>query len=467
MRDGVEQAPAAIDRLSDADLAFLSMDSGAVPEQFAAVLVLGGPVDVAVAERVLAERIARVPRLRQRLEQTPPGGGRRVWVDDSAFDLRRHLRQVHCGPPGDDAALLATVVPLVVERLPRDRPMWRAALVDGVAGGDTALLLVAHHVLADGLGGLAVLEQPIDGPPQPAAAGFPRRPPTATALVTDALRARLRAARQIPRSWRRLRRAMAAGGGLTPAPATPCSLNHRTGPRRRAVVADAELSGIRRTAHRYGGTVNAALLIAVSAALNEVLRQRGEALDRIVVAVPVAGRAAADGTHLGNQVAPLLVSVPTTGCVADRIGLVADAVSRRRGLATGPPPIAVLGPAFRLAAALGGYRWYMNHQHRLHTLVSFVRGPQQRARFAGAVVRRMIPVVVGTAGNITVAFQALSYGDTLTVTAVADPDRCPDLAALGRALQDQLTNLASDTAAHGTGGAAGYRPASARIDTAM
>jgi WS/DGAT/MGAT family acyltransferase len=442
MRDRVELPP-AIDRLSSTDLAFLAMDSGAVPEQFAAVLVLDGPVDAAVAERVLAERIARVPRLRQRLERTPPGCGRHIWVDDSAFDLRRHLRRVHCEPPGDEAALLDTIIPLVVERLPRDRPLWRVGLIDGVTGGDTALLLVAHHVLADGLGGLAVLAQLIDGPPQPAEAGFPRRPPTVTELAADALRSRLRAVRQIPRGWRQLRRAMAAGGGLTPAPATPCSLNHRTGPRRRAVVADADLSRLREAAHRYGGTVNAALLIAVSAALDEVLRRRGEAIDDIVVAVPVAGRAAADGTHLGNQVAPLLVSVPTTGSLADRIALVADAVRRRRSLATGPPPIAVLGLAFRLAAALGGYRWYMNHQHRLHTLVSFVRGPQQPARFAGAVVRRMIPLVVGGAGNITVAFQALSYGGTLTVTAIADPDHCRDLVALGRALQDQLTNLAS------------------------
>jgi diacylglycerol O-acyltransferase len=446
MRDGVDLPPAAIDRLSDADLAFLAMDSGAVPEQFGAVLVLDGPVDMAVAEHVLAERIARVPRLRQRLERTPPGCGRRIWVDDSAFDLRRHLRRVRCGPSGDEAALLDTVLPLVIEQLPRDRPLWRAALIDGVASGDTALLLVAHHVLADGLGGLAVLAQLIDGPPQPSVAGFPRRPPTATALGADALRSRVRAAREIPRSLWRLRRAMAAGGGLTPVRATPCSLNRPTGPERRAVVAHADLRGLRQTAHRYGGTVNAALLTAASDALNHTLIRRGEPLEDLVVAVPVAGRAAADGMQLGNQVAPLLVSVPTTGGLPERIAHVAKDVRRRRGLATGPPPIAGLGPAFRLAAALGGYRWYMNHQRRLHTLLSFVRGPEQPAQFAGAIVRTIIPLVVGGAGNITVAFQALSYGDTLTVTAIAAPDQCPDLAALGRALQDELAKLASRTA---------------------
>ena len=442
----VNPPPSAIDRLSNADLAFLAMDTGAVPEQFAAVLVLDGPVDMAVAEQVLAERIARVPRLRQRPARTPPGCGRPVWVDDMAFDVRRHLRRVRCLPPGDEAALVDTAVPILAEPLPRDRPLWRAALIDGVAGGDTALLLVAHHVLADGLGGLAVLAQLVDGPSQAAAASFPRRPPTAAALAADALCSRLRAARDVRLGWHQLRRAMAAGGGLTPVRATPCSLNRPTGPERRAVVAHADLRRLRQTAHRYGGTVNAALLTAASDALNHILIRRGEALEDLVVAVPVAGRAAADGMQLGNQVAPLLVSVPTTGDLPERIAHVAKDVRRRRGLATGPPPIAVLGPAFRLAAALGGYRWYMNHQRRLHTLLSFVRGPEQPAQFAGAVVRTIIPLVVGGAGNITVAFQALSYGDTLTVTAIAAPDQCPDLAALGRALQDELANLASGTA---------------------
>ena len=44
-------------------------------------------------------------------------------------------------------------------------------------------------------------------------------------------------------------------------------------------------------------------------------------------------------------------------------------------------------------------------------------------------------------GNVTVAFAALSYAGTLTVTVVADPDQCPDLNFLGTQLQDQLDQL--------------------------
>ena len=44
-------------------------------------------------------------------------------------------------------------------------------------------------------------------------------------------------------------------------------------------------------------------------------------------------------------------------------------------------------------------------------------------------------------GDVTVSFDALSYAGTLTVTAVADPDRVPDLPVLTAALRDQLAAL--------------------------
>lgn len=80
----------------------------------------------------------------------------------------------------------------------------------------------------------------------------------------------------------------------------------------------------------------------------------------------------------------------------------------------------------------------------LHTVVSQVRGPEQPLHFAGALIRTIVPVAVGTSGSITVAFQAISYAGTLTVTAVADPDQFPDLADLAEALQQELDSLVDD-----------------------
>ena len=146
------------DRASATDLAMLAMDTGPVPQQFAAILLLdaGASVDLAGVERLMAERVATVPRLRQRLLRVPPGCGRPVWVDDPGFDIRRHVRQVRCRSPGDEPALLDTAAALITERLPLSRPPWSAVFVTGLAGDAAALVIVVHHVLADGIGGLAM-----------------------------------------------------------------------------------------------------------------------------------------------------------------------------------------------------------------------------------------------------------------------------------------------------------------------
>jgi diacylglycerol O-acyltransferase len=157
-----------------------------------------------------------------------------------------------------------------------------------------------------------------------------------------------------------------------------------------------------------------------------------------VVTVPVSGRRPGSGPPLGNMVSPMLVAVPATGDVAERLEQVAAQVRAHKAAATGPPPIAVLGWLFRPLAALGGYRWYMNHQHRFHTLVSHVRGPAGPVTFGRSQVISAIPVSVAEGGNVTVYFGVLSYAGTLTLTAITDPDHFPDLDTLTDALRAEL-----------------------------
>jgi hypothetical protein len=83
----------------------------------------------------------------------------------------------------------------------------------------------------------------------------------------------------------------------------------------------------------------------------------------------------------------------------------------------------------------------VNRQHRLHTLVSHVRGPAEEVTFAGLPVSSAIPIVMGESGNVTVWFQVLSYAGTLTITAMFDPDHFPDLDILTDALRDALEEI--------------------------
>jgi diacylglycerol O-acyltransferase / wax synthase len=448
-----------IERASAADRAFLAMDTGAVPEQLGVILLLEtAALDLAEVRRLLAERIVAVPRLRRRLVRAPFGAGGPIWVDDTGFDIGNHVREVSCPSPGDEEALLDTALGVAMRPLPRDAPLWAAAYVGGVAGGRAALVLVLHHALADGVGGLAVLAGLVDppgGPSQsgePSAAsvdGFPHPSPSTGSLVRDAAERRLRALTRMRSSWHLLRRSMGAGGGLRPQRVEECSLLAPTGSRRRLTVVRVDHERLRRAAHRHDATTNDAVLVAVAGALQRLLRSRGERVDSLVVTVPVSGRAAGDESELGNMVSPLLVPVPVHGPVGERLAEVGRRVRMHKAAATAPPPIALLGWLFRPLAALGGYHWYMRHQRRFHTLVSHVRGPDEPLSFGGVPIAQAVPVGLGEGGNTTVYVEVLTYRGTLTVVVVVDPDRVPDLDVLTDALRTELDLVVGAPAAQG------------------
>ena len=436
---------AAIARASSADLAFMAMDTGQTPQQFAVILILERPADFSLSylQQLIADRIVALPRLRQKLIKVPPGCGRPVWVDDGDFNIDHHVQAVSCRSPGDQRALLETALAVIMTPLPREAPLWSVALIRDLAGGGAAVAVVLHHVLADGLGGLNVLAALLDPGLPPAHVPFPRASPTWASLARDAMRTRLQGLRRVAGSWRSLRRAMFAGGGFHPTRALPCSLMQRTGPRRMMAVVTVDHAALRAAAHRYGATTNDAILVAVGGALHQYLLSKGESIDPIAITVPVSGRRPGGGSAVGNLVSPMLVNIPISGDLAERLAQVEAAVQAHRAAATGPPPIAILGGLFRLLARLGGYRFYMNHQHRFHTLVTHVRGPVDPVTLGGHQVDAAIPAAVGEGGNMTAYFEVLSYAGVLTIAMIVDPDHGPDLDDLERRLQREFDSIIS------------------------
>jgi len=430
---------APIERASPVDLMELAADASGSPMQVAAVLVLdtGLAPGLSAIRDTVAERIRVVPRLRQRLVRAPFACGRPVWVDDPGFDIRNHVRTVRCPAPGDERALLDVAAETAMDPLPLAKPLWSATLVTGLAGGGAALIVVFHHVLADGIGGLAVLAHLVDGGPMAPPSGlFPRPVPPRHRLFADALGSRSRAFAHLPAGVRRLRSAVAelAPGGTVRPPR--CSLNRPTGPRRALAVARTDLTAVLEVAHAYGGTVNDVVLTAVTGALHTVLRRRGETVDRFVVSVPVSARREASATQLGNQVGVIPVALPATGDPLGRLATIAR-ITRNRKTAAPGSSAALLGPVFRAIAGLGAFRWFVDRQRLVTTFVTNLRGPDTALSFLGAPVTDVIPLSTIT-GNITVAFAALSYAGTLVVTVVADPENCPDLPVLAAQLQSEL-----------------------------
>jgi diacylglycerol O-acyltransferase len=429
-----------IDRATADDLVSLATDVGAAPMQVGAVLRLdGGGLDPHQVAAAVEDRIRAVPRLRQRLVRTGWGGGRPVWVDDADFDLAGHLRTVACPAPGDEDALLAVAADIIGTPLPADEPLWRMALVTDLDGDRTALIVAFHHVLADGIGGLAVLANLVDGATAGPVVDFPRPPPSSRELVRDAVRGHLASLADLPASVRRLRAAFTQLRPAAGAHPAPCSLNRPTGSRRRFVVVRAPLDDVRRTAHAHGATVNDVVLAAVAASLRTLLLSRDETVDRFVVSVPVSARRETSATDLGNQTGAVPIEVPATGDPVTRLEAIAESTRAAKQTARAAST-ALLGPIFRLLARLGIFRWFIDRQRLVHTFVTNLRGPEAQLSFLGLPIVDILVVALIT-GNVTVSFAVLSYAGTLGITVIADPDRCPDLDALRDALQHELDQL--------------------------
>ena len=434
-----------IERVGQMDLTVLASDRGAVPMNIGAVLEFDQPAvsTLASIRDLLEVRVPGIARLRQKLYRPPLGCGRPVWVDDPNFRLDDHLSERAWPAPGSRRELLDLAADLVCRRLDADRPLWRAWLVTGQDQHRAALVMVMHHVLADGLGGLATLAALADGGTMAPDREYPRPSPSWPALAVDATRERIGAIAAVLRNARR-----AIGGlrelGLArerPHLIERTSLHGLTSDRRRLATVHLPLADIVTLAHRVGGTVNDVMLAAVSGALLSAMRARGENPSRLVISVPISGRGAGDANRLGNNTGVRPVAVPA---ITDDHARLAAIIALTRAQAGAPRASSAgpLGLAFRLLSRLGLFRAFVEHQRLVHTFETNLRGPSTAMSFGGHRIRAVVPVVVNP-GNVGISFVVLSYADVLGVTLVADPPIVPDQDTIAESFQAVCQRLLS------------------------
>src|SRR5919204_2266929 len=133
--------------LSPSDLSAIQAERGPVHMHVGGVLVFDGRVDRATVARRIDERIHLIPRYTMRLDSAPLGLANPVWVEDDSLDLDRHVRRAALPSPGGDAELCELVGQAMSEPLDRSRPLWQLLVVEGLAGGRTALVARMHHAL--------------------------------------------------------------------------------------------------------------------------------------------------------------------------------------------------------------------------------------------------------------------------------------------------------------------------------
>jgi hypothetical protein len=399
----------------------LTIDVGPAPGNIAVVLELpdATPDEGPTIAGVLADRVRKLPALGRAIHRD----GRRLYWVNRAPQPDRHIRVLDVS--GSDPLVHAGH--LLTARLDLATPPWAMNLL--VHDHGVSVVFVAHHVLTDGLHGLAMLASLADahgdgGSPaaDPAATSQPRQP---GASIEHGAERRQR--RRLPRL----------------APRT--SLNQPTGPDRVITTHDIPLEDLRTAAHRAGVTINDLLLVAISQAVAGELHRRGEHPRELRVWVPVAaptapGRAASD--EGGNALGVMLVPVDVGAAVPDRLVQVSAYTKRRKPGARQPTN---LRAAHLISQASGrlGLAWFMNQHQRIgNTSLSTMRGPAAELRLAGHPIRRIVPAA-SRAANVGVSFIALSYAGTMTISIVHDPAQLPAPSALLADLADALEELGS------------------------
>ena len=453
-------------RLSGTDALFLSTETPAWHQHVGGLAVL----DPAESERfgfeevrrTLTERIERVPKFKWKLKEVPLHLDRAVWIEDRHFDIDKHLRRIAVPPPGGREQLGDLFGMLMGYQLDRRRPLWEMFYVDGVVGGQVALITKFHHCLMDGVSGAGLTEQlfdlEADPPPQPAGeldvveAGLYE--PSDLELFLRALLPTMQTPRKITEYlWRTAGRGMTVlqqrnKNPLALGAAGPC-FNGTVGPRRQSSFVSVSLDDVKAVKDKLGVKVNDVVLGLVSGALREHMLRHGDMpVGSLAAQVPISTRVA-DDKDQSNKVATMGATLATD---------VEDPIERMRAIHASTQSAKELTQAVRarkiqsvgevapplLINLASRAAWAGNLSGRIpvvaNVVVSNVPGPpfpiySCGARVSGIYVASVLLFYAGL--NVTL----MSYVDRLDFGLTSDPDLLEDPWEIADGIKSALAEL--------------------------
>jgi diacylglycerol O-acyltransferase / wax synthase len=416
----------AVERLSTLDAGFYFVEHQNVPMHIGSLAVFDGPAPKYGDLFALFEsKIPRVPRYRQVVRTLPLQVFRPFWADDQQFELDYHLRHSVVPAPGKTEQLRELASRVFSQRLDRDRPLWEAWFLDGLERGRWAILMKVHHSMVDGIGGSDLLAELFDLSPDAAGPGRAERsvgsrsacweprpsPSTAELVLGGALDAFTWPVRQLAELPGLVTDRLPStsdvlefGRGLTgsarrlTAPSA-ASLNGPISPHRRWTWTTAKLSQVKRVRQALGVTVNDVVLAVITSGYRELLRERGELADDLVVRslVPVSLRGADDRHPVTNQISAILANLPVGE--ADplrRLELLHSQMEdlKRTRQAVGAEFLTgLLGFAAPSLLALGSRAAFRLPQPLVQTVTTNVPGPRFPLYLLGRKLRELYPYV--------------------------------------------------------------------------
>lgn len=460
-------------RLSGTDALFLYGENPAWHQHVGGLVVLdpsgSDRFGFGAVRETLLSRLDLVPKYRWKIKEVPLNLDRPVWVDDTSFDIDRHLRRIAVPSPGGRKEVGDLIGQLMSHQLDRRIPLWELWYIEGVAGDNVGVFLKQHHCLMDGVTGASLSEQLFDLEPNPPAQPPSALPPDTSAgmepsdleLLARSLLPTLGTTRRAVRyGFRTVQRGVTvaqhtrssdAPAGLLGQPVP--ALNDAVGPRRQLAFASVSLEDVRRLRKELDVKVNDVVLALCAGSLRRYLLDR-DALPSspLVASVPVSTRVA-DGDTGANQVAAMNVSLATEiEDPVDRIRTIAastrsaklmtEAVRARQIQSVGEvaPPL-LINVASR---AVWASKLFRRMPAAMHVTVSNVPGPSFPLYSCGARVSGIYAASVLMA-NMALNVTCMSYIDRIDFGITVDPDIVKDPWDLADGIPAELEELMDAT----------------------
>ncbi|MGE5718670.1 MAG: WS/DGAT/MGAT family O-acyltransferase, partial [Nocardioidaceae bacterium] len=453
------------ERLRPADMAFLADESASAPMHNATLEIFepsGEGFDYEKLLAVIADRIAFVPRYRQRIRTVPGRLANPVWVDDDDFDLTFHVRRSALPRPGSMEQLRDLVARIMSRQLDRSRPLWEVYLVEGLEGGRFAILSKSHQILVDGVSTVDLGQVLLDVDPRPRRVvndhWRPTREPSTPSLLAEAVREQVRHPSRLLETVRgntdgalRVagsfgRTAVATAGVLSNRRGTPDTPIHaKLSEQRRFVTVRTDLQDYRKVRREHGGTVNDVILATIAGAMRAWLMTRAEPVHgsrslRAMVPMSVIDNEL-EPTSLGSQVTGHLVNLPIgESSPVVRLHQVSYAFKAHKdtGMAVAADRLAdVAGFAPTTFHALGSRVAAVQARRGFDLVVTNVPGPQFPLYAAGALMLESYPVQPLLPGH-ALAIGVTSYDGGVYFGINADRDALPDVDVLGQCIEEAL-----------------------------
>lgn len=468
-------------RLTPLEVSLLVLDTAHAPAHVATVDIFEAQPDGLDYERLIAligDRIAYVPRYRQRVRDVPARLAAPVWVDDESFDLTFHVRRSALPRPGTMEQLREFVGRVVARRMDRSRPLWEMYVVEGLEGNRFAVVAKTHLTLVDGVDNVDIGQVLLDARVDP---GFefettewrPLPEPGAAELVAGAL---WESAQDPLLAWQNLQGvatgalgvAVAVGeamGGvgstvvglienalLGSRPRSSSPLSGFVSEQRRVALVSVPLADLKAVRDEHNHTINDVILAVVTGALRSWLLTRGESVPtgrELTALVPMSvteddGEPTSLGSRVAPHVQPLPIGEPNALMRLHQVAFATQA-HKETGRAVDArtlSDIAGFAPATLHALGVRVSNDVLRRQHDV--LVTNVPGPQLTLYAAGERLVASYPVLPLEGGHL-LAIGITSYDGHVFLGLTADRDAVSDLDVLAQCLDDAVDELLDTT----------------------